>query len=251
MSSILFLGSNMNAQAAVIYLNIIDLAGASQLMDVETTQIITIKDLKNKIHATYGIAPDQQKLVLGNTKLEENQTLGYYGITDGLTVNILSLNTATDFSNFNTYTGSSATGVINLTEDMKATANINTQTSPNLEINGNGYTLDGNKALPTDTHGQFMGFNFNVGQALTLRNLTMKNFYGNAGDPLVAIHNNLGTLSIYDSIFSNNSGITRGAIYNIGAANIYNSTFTNNSSKNYGGAIHHASGILNIYNSEF
>lgn len=247
--SMLFLGSNINVQAAIININVIDLAGAPHVMSVDTTQ--TIQALKVQIQTAHGIAPNQQKLVFGNTKLQENQTLGYYGILGGNTVNLLSLNTAGDFPNLNGYTGSSTTGVITLTDNITANTHITTQNSPNLEINGNGYTLDGNKALIGDTHGQFKGFNLTSGQLLTLRDLTMKNFYGSTGTAFGAIFNNGGTLSIYDSIFSNNSGTTYGAILNSGAANIYSSEFTSNSSGNFGGAIYHGSGLLNIYDSTF
>ncbi|KZX11155.1 beta strand repeat-containing protein [Methanobrevibacter curvatus] len=102
-----------------------------------------------------------------------------------------------------------------------------------------------------DAQGKNRFFDISSGVNVTLINLTFKNGYKN-GDNGGAIYNN-GTLSVIDSIFTNNSANgSGGAIYNYGNFNAIGSIFTNNHAYNgSGGAINIFHGYLNVNSSIF
>jgi len=94
----------------------------------------------------------------------------------------------------------------------------------------------------------------NIGGAIqNMGDLTIDNsvFNNNTADNGGAIYNHeYGTLTIYNSTFNNNTADYGGAINNNGTLTIYNSTFNNNAEN--GGAIYNDEyGTLAIYNSTF
>jgi predicted outer membrane repeat protein len=84
-----------------------------------------------------------------------------------------------------------------------------------------------------------------------IRGLTFKN-----GGALVVsggaiLSDNLGDLTVEDSVFINNQGYTGGAIYVNGVIIIRSSTFTGNSALEDGGAVHAADDLELVIDSEF
>jgi predicted outer membrane repeat protein len=119
----------------------------------------------------------------------------------------------------------------------------------NVTINGGGNIIfNGNAATGL--------FGVSNGASLTLDGLTLQNGRSNVGGAILI--NNGGTLTISDSIFSNNSAnLSGGAIDNSGTLTISNSTFNLNTSdarpgfpRTSGGAIY-SSGTLTISDSIF
>ncbi|MFN8434451.1 MAG: ELWxxDGT repeat protein [Anaerolineales bacterium] len=89
----------------------------------------------------------------------------------------------------------------------------------------------------------------NLGATATIRNSSFTENSGAGG----AI-GNVGTLTIENSTFSNNSSLLGGgALVNSfnGTTKIYESTFTGNSTQGNGGAIYNLEGVVEIYQSTF
>ncbi len=114
----------------------------------------------------------------------------------------------------------------------------------NLVINGLGADL---LTVQRDTAGgtpDFRIFHINTGRTVTISGLTLSNGSANAASPNDrggAILNE-GTLTINNSIITDNSGSFGGGIYNEGqggaSLTITNSTISNNSSSNIGGGLY-------------
>jgi hypothetical protein len=47
---------------------------------VRCTPASTVEDLKHGIHEWEGIPPDEQRLIFANKQMEDNRTLGDYGV---------------------------------------------------------------------------------------------------------------------------------------------------------------------------
>ncbi len=89
----------------------------------------------------------------------------------------------------------------------------------------------------------------NLGATATVKNSSFTENSGAGG----AIGNS-GTLTIENSLFSNNSStLGGGAIVNVftGTTKVYDSTFTQNSTQGNGGAIYNLEGVVEIYRSTF
>ena len=110
-----------------------------------------------------------------------------------------------------------------------------------LTIDGAGQTItiSGNDAV--------LVMVVNNGAALTLKNLTIANGWGEFGGGI----DNGGALTVENSTFSGNrAGNGGGGIINSGVLDVTDSTFSDNSAAYYGGGIY-SQGALNVTNSTF
>ncbi|MCT4610093.1 MAG: Ig-like domain-containing protein, partial [Pelagimonas sp.] len=163
--------------------------------------------------------------------------------TDGVT----SLREAVAHANAgDTITFDSSLSTITLDEDIV----INKQ----ITIDGDHTGSDGKADITLTTDGDNRHFNVQSGGTLNLHSLTLTDGVVTAGGGSVLV-NTGGILSIEQSTFSGNSGVSGGAILSLGSVTVSDSTFSMNSaispSGGSGGAINIGDGSLNATNSSF
>ena len=192
--------------------------------------------------------PDSDK---GSVEL----TLNYYSYHDRLTFNFIHNAKVVTVHNYEELASEieglkkieSNNIVINLAPgDYKATRqiNLNTPSRFNIEINGNGNTVDGN--------GNYGFLNIEA-KTLTLKNINIKNFVNKC------VYTADTNLNIENCVFTNNNALERsgGAIFHYNRAyatknlNIANSKFYNNKAYNGGAVFTSGTAKTNIANSLF
>ncbi len=159
----------------------------------------------------------------------------------------------------------SGNDTITLTGDVTLNAPLPENTS-NITINGNGYTISGNKqhriffvqwngtltlndvVLAHGNGGNSGGASMNLG-ALNIKRSTLRN---NTADSGGAIDSFQGFLSIQRSAFRDNSAAWGAAIRSFDInSNIVNSTFSNNSASEAAGGLFVQGGGMTVTNSTF
>ena len=113
-----------------------------------------------------------------------------------------------------------------------------------ITIVGNGAILERASGAP-----QFRAFNVTASGALTLQNMTLRNF--NAGGGNGGSVQNAGTLTLDGVTLTGNTARFAGAIHSSGTLTITNSTFTSNTSQEDAGAIYLNSGTLTVSETTF
>jgi hypothetical protein len=123
-------------------------------------------------------------------------------------------------------------------------------TLPQIKAEGGALTIDAvNRAITINGNGRRLIYNDQLA-VLTVVNLTM------TGGNLAAIYN-VGTLTVAQSTFRENSAFSGGAIFNNavghgpGTLTIVNSSFSNNTATISGGGVYNSSGSMTIINSTF
>lgn len=151
-----------------------------------------------------------------------------------------------DYESFKNNIGDSATvdgDVIKFSGNITADSEAGNLEGKSLTIDGSNYSFNGNSNK---------GFTINNGQTVTIQNIKTDGINGFTSDGNGGAINNSGNITLSDVIFSNNSAVKGGAIYNAANAEIgfNNVTFNaaNGSRANdiYNAGTITASGINNI-----
>jgi parallel beta helix pectate lyase-like protein/S-layer family protein/polymorphic membrane protein len=190
-------------------------------------------------------------LGMNQLTISGNNVSRVFYINSGVTVTLDSLIIAHGKSPY----GSSGGGIFN----AGALTVTNSTISENSAAYGGGIFNEGGTVMMIDStlsyNNVYMygGGVYSQGGTVTVSNSTLSN---NASVVGGGVYNAGGTMMVSNSIFSYNSGdplmsSAAGGIYNIGTLTISDSTFSNNSAQDSGGGIFHSGGTLTITNSIF
>lgn len=217
-----------------------------------------IEDVIAKIQDKEGISPGIYQLSFADKILEAGNTLQDYSIQKDSTLHI-KLNAVADAAtgaDFSALVQADTTEQINLKNDITLESNTGSQGAENLEINGNGHSLNGNN---------MGGFDISSGKSLNLTGLgdmssmTESGLYGFVANADTGIIKNEGSLELSSSVISDNhiSGyIIHSVLTNRGDAKLDNVIMANNSVDgsfmSLGGALFNSpNGTLDVQNSYF
>jgi hypothetical protein len=116
------------------------------------------------------------------------------------------------------------------------TATITIAADTTIDGSGQTVTISGNHAVPV-----FFVISGNSGVTLNLNKVTVANGYSINGDGAGIFIMTLGTVTVSDSTFADNSAVYGGGIRNYGTLTVNNSTFSGNRAE-HGGGISNTSG---------